>query len=68
MKLPVVLREDENGYIVAHCPIFTGCKSEGKTEKEAIKRLRKKIMRNLISSKGIEHHNFSNVRIKEIKI
>ncbi len=36
MKLPVVLRPGEAGYIVAEVPVLPGCISQGKTVKEAL--------------------------------
>jgi len=68
MKLPVVLREDENGYVVAQCPVFTGCQSEGKTEKEALGKLKREIIQNLITAEDIESHITEKVTIKEIYI
>ena len=36
MKLPVVLRPGEDGWIVAECPVLLGCISQGKTREQAI--------------------------------
>ena len=36
MKLPVVLRPGEAGYIVAEVPVLPGCISQGKTVEEAL--------------------------------
>ncbi len=36
MKFPVILRTDEDGMIVAECPIIPGCISQGRTREEAI--------------------------------
>ena len=35
-KFPVTLERDEDGFIVASCPVFLGCHSQGKTKEEAI--------------------------------
>ncbi|HLY25379.1 MAG TPA: type II toxin-antitoxin system HicB family antitoxin [Aggregatilineales bacterium] len=32
----VILRPGEDGYIIAECPSFPGCISQGKTEQEAL--------------------------------
>ena len=36
MRLPVILTEGEDGYIVAEIPIIPGCVSQGKTKEEAL--------------------------------
>ena len=36
MRLPVVLRPGEAGYIVAEVPVLPGCISQGKTVEEAL--------------------------------
>jgi len=36
MKLPVILTEGEDGYIVAEIPVLPGCISQGRTKEEAL--------------------------------
>ena len=36
MRLPVILTEGEDGYIVAEIPVLPGCISQGKTKEEAL--------------------------------
>ena len=36
MRFAIVLEKDEEGYIVASCPNFPGCHSQGKTREEAV--------------------------------
>ena len=36
MRLPVLLTEGEDGYIVAEIPVLPGCISQGKTKEEAL--------------------------------
>ena len=36
MKFVIILEHDEDGYIVASCPAFPGCHSQGRTKEEAI--------------------------------
>jgi len=36
VKLPVILTEGEDGYIVAEIPVLPGCISQGKTKEEAL--------------------------------
>ena len=43
MKLPVVLRPGEDGWIVAECPLIPGCISQGKPQDEAIANIREAI-------------------------
>ena len=43
MKLPVVLRPGEDGWIVAECPLIPGCISQGKNHDEAIANIREAI-------------------------
>ena len=43
MKLPVVLKPGEDGWIVAECPLIPGCISQGKTHDEALANIREAI-------------------------
>jgi len=43
MKLPVVLRPGEDGWIVAECPLIPGCISQGKDHDEALANIREAI-------------------------
>jgi predicted RNase H-like HicB family nuclease len=36
VKLPVILTEGEDGYIVAEIPVLPGCISQGRTKEEAL--------------------------------
>ena len=36
MRLPVVLRPGEDGWIVAECPVIPGCVSQGRTRADAL--------------------------------
>jgi predicted RNase H-like HicB family nuclease len=40
---PVVLSEDEAGFVNASCPIIPGCFSQGKTREEALANIREAI-------------------------
>ena len=40
IKLPVILIEGEDGYIVAEVPVIPGCISQGKTREEALANIR----------------------------
>ena len=43
MKLPVVLRPGEDGWIVAECPVIPGCISQGHTRDEALANIQEAI-------------------------
>jgi predicted RNase H-like HicB family nuclease len=43
MLFHVVLKPDEDGWIVAECPALPGCISQGKTEQEALANIREAI-------------------------
>ena len=43
MRLPVVLRPGEDGWIVAECPVIPGCISQGRTREEALANIREAI-------------------------
>lgn len=40
MKFPVSLWVDEDGIVIAECPIIPGCVSEGRTEQEALENIK----------------------------
>lgn len=42
-SLPVVLRDGEDGWIVAECPLIPGCISQGRTRDEALANAREAI-------------------------
>jgi predicted RNase H-like HicB family nuclease len=42
-SLPVVLRDGEDGWIVAECPLIPGCVSQGRTREEALTNVREAI-------------------------
>ena len=41
--LPIIIEHDEDGFVVATCPVFEGCYSQGKTVDEALKNVREVI-------------------------
>jgi predicted RNase H-like HicB family nuclease len=43
MKLPVVLKPGEDGWVVAECPLIPGCISQGKNHDEALANIREAI-------------------------
>ncbi len=43
MKLKVIIREGEDGYYVAECPVLEGCISQGRTKEEALENIKEAI-------------------------
>ncbi|MGH8013626.1 MAG: type II toxin-antitoxin system HicB family antitoxin [Candidatus Binataceae bacterium] len=43
MELPIILLPGEDGYLVAECPVISGCISQGKTRDEALRNIREAI-------------------------
>ena len=43
MKLVIVIYPDEDGVFIAECPSIPGCVSQGQTEKEAERNIRRAI-------------------------
>lgn len=39
--VPVILRQGEDGQVVAECPVLVGCVSQGRTREEAVRNIRK---------------------------
>ncbi len=39
-RVKVILKNGEDGYIMAECPYIPGCRSQGKTREEAITNIR----------------------------
>jgi predicted RNase H-like HicB family nuclease len=42
-RLPVVLSEGEDGWILATCPVIPGCHTQGRTREEALANAREAI-------------------------
>lgn len=43
MQFHVLLNPEQDGWIVAECPAFPGCVSQGRTEQEALANIREAI-------------------------
>ncbi len=63
-KFVITLEQDEDGFIVASCPVLPGCHSQGRTEEEAIGNIREAI-RGYIAS--MRRHGEPVPAIKEIR-
>lgn len=44
MMFHLILKKGEDGWIVAECPAFPGCLSQGETEQEALANIREAII------------------------
>lgn len=44
LRFPVVFRKDEDGWIVAECPVIPGCYTQGRTRAEAHANIREAIL------------------------
>jgi len=42
-QLPLIIEQDEDNFFVIECPLFSGCYTQGKTEKEAMKNIKEVI-------------------------
>jgi len=43
LKFPIILENDEDGFVVASCPTLPGCHSQGRTKEEAITNIKEAI-------------------------
>ncbi len=43
MKFAITLEEDEDGFIVASCPVLPGCHTQGRTKAEAVANIKEAI-------------------------
>jgi predicted RNase H-like HicB family nuclease len=67
MKLLIVLERDEDGYLIASCPIFPGCHSQGKTKEEAIANISEAI-RGYIASMRKHGEKLPDMDIEELEV
>ena len=67
MKFAITLEQDEDGYIVASCPVLPGCHSRGKTEEEAIANITEAI-RGYITSMRKHGEPVPTGEVKEVEV
>ena len=67
MKFAITLEQDEDGYIVASCPVLPGCHSQGKTEEEAIANITEAI-RGYITSMRKHGEPVPAGEVKEVEV
>lgn len=42
-RLPVLIRDGEDGYVIASCPVIPGCTTQGRTRADALQNLHEAI-------------------------
>lgn len=67
MKFLITLEQDEDGYIVASCPAFPGCHSQGHSHEEAITNI-KEAIRGYIASMLKHGESVPNTGVEEIEV
>jgi len=67
MKFGITLECDEDGFIVASCPVLPGCHSQGKTEEEAIANITEAI-RGYIASMRKHGEPIPAGEVKEVEV
>ena len=67
MKFTVTLVDDEDGYIVASCPILPGCHSQGRSREEAIANI-KEAIRGYIVSMRKHGEPVPEAQVEEIEV
>ena len=67
MKFAITLEKDEDGFIVASCPVLPGCHSQGKTRQEAVANIEEAI-RGYIVSKRKHGEPLPTTDVEEVEI
>lgn len=52
-QFPILIEKDEDGYYFAECPVIQGCYTQGKSYKEALKRI-KEVIELHVETRGIK--------------
>lgn len=52
-KFLVTLETDEDGWLVAECPVLPGCVSQGRTREEALANIREAIIASLETCRAL---------------
>jgi predicted RNase H-like HicB family nuclease len=66
-KFPITLEEDEDGFIVAECPVLPGCVSQGKTREEALANIEEAI-RGYIASLRKHGQPIPSAELTEVEV
>jgi len=67
-KFAITLEQDEDGFIIASCPVLPGCHSQGRTEDEAINNIREAI-RGYIASMHRHGEPIPNItEVREVEV
>ena len=67
MKFAITLEHDEDGYIVASCPAFPGCHSQGRTKEEAVANI-KEAIRGYIASMHKHEEPIPATDVEEVEV
>ena len=67
MKFAITLEHDEDGFIIASCPAFPGCHSQGKTKEEAIANISEAI-RGYIASMRKHGEPLPETEVEEVEV
>lgn len=67
IQFTVVLKRDEDGFIVASCPALPGCHSQGKTKDEAIANISEAI-RGYIASMRKHDEPLPKTDVEEVEV
>ena len=67
MKFAITLEHDEDGYIVASCPAFPGCHSQGRTKEEAVANI-KEAIRGYIASMRKHGEPIPATDVEEVEV
>ncbi len=67
IQFAVVLKRDEDGFIVASCPALPGCHSQGKTKDEAIANISEAI-RGYIASMRKHDEPLPKIDVEEVEV
>ena len=70
MRYKVLLREGEDGWVIAECPAIPGCITQGRTEEEAIANVRDAMVGCLavLNEEAEQEATRVNGRIREVEV
>lgn len=70
MKYNVILREGEDGWVIAECPAIPGCVTQGKTEQEALANIADAIVGclEILNEEAEEEAARTSGRVREVEV
>jgi len=70
-KIPFVVEEGEDGFLIAECPLFNGCYTQGKTLDEVLENMRE-VLELVLEEKEnqeiLDTYNFKKVSLHTITL